>query len=129
MLSRVANCNLLYYGLTNFLLGKFQRLMKSAGRLIFELSTSTPTWSYLKQLHLLAIKQRIVFKILCYAHRQPRVANPVHPLPSWLATDEQPLAKNTQIYTNFHNFFFNLFEKFCYFCKIFVKFLSFINPR
>ena len=38
-------------------------------RLIFPLSPSTPTSSYLKQLHWLTIRQRIIFKILLYAHR------------------------------------------------------------
>ena len=28
----------------------------------------------------------------------------IHPPPP-VATDEQPIAKNTQFYTNFHNFF------------------------
>ena len=69
VLSRVDYCNSLYYGLPNFLLAKLQRIMNSAARLIFRLSPSTPTSSYLKQLHWLTIRQRIVFKILLYAHR------------------------------------------------------------
>ena len=68
MLSRVDNCNSLYYGLPRFLLAKLQRIMNSAARLIFRLSP-TPTSSYLKQLHCLPIRQRIVFKILLSAHR------------------------------------------------------------
>ena len=46
-------------------------------------------------------------------HNPPRTVStlltPLLPIPSpvtpWLATDGQPLAKNTQLYTNFHNFF------------------------
>ena len=69
VLSRFDYCNSLYYGLPNFLFAKLLRIMNSAARLIFRLSPSTPTSSYLKQLHWLPIKQRIVFKILLYAHR------------------------------------------------------------
>ena len=69
VLSRVDYCNSLYYGLQNFLLAKLQRTMNSAARLIFPLSPSTRTSSYLKQLHWLPIRQRIVFKMLLYAHR------------------------------------------------------------
>ena len=69
MLSRVDYCNSLYYGLPNFLLAKLRRIMNSAERLIFRLSPSTPTSSYLKQLHWLPIRQRIIFKILLYTHR------------------------------------------------------------
>ena len=60
-----------YFGLTsiNFLLAKLQRIMNSAARLIFRLSPSTPTSSYLKQLHWLPIRQRIIFKVLLYAYR------------------------------------------------------------
>ena len=70
VLSRgVDYCNCLYYGLPNCLLTKLQRIMNAAACLIFRLSPSTPTSSYLKQLHWLQIRQRIVFKILLYAHR------------------------------------------------------------
>ena len=68
MLSPVDYCNSLYYGLPNFLFAKLQRIMNSATRLVFRLSPSTPTL-YLKQLHWMPIRQRIVFKILLYAHR------------------------------------------------------------
>ena len=68
MLSRVDYCNSLYYGLPNFLLAKIQRIMNLAARLIFRLSPSTPISSNLKQLHWLPIRQRIIFKILLYAH-------------------------------------------------------------
>ena len=68
MLSRVDHCNFLYNGLPNFLLAKHQRIMNSAAHLIFRLSPSTPTSSYLKQLRWLPFRQRIVFKILLYAH-------------------------------------------------------------
>ena len=69
VLSRVDYCNSLYYVLPNFLLAKLQRIMNSAARLIFQLASSTPTSSYLRQLHWLPISQRSVFKILLYAHR------------------------------------------------------------
>ena len=48
VLSRVDYCNSLYNGLPNFLLAKPQRIINSALRLIFRLSPSTPTSSYLK---------------------------------------------------------------------------------
>ena len=69
VLSRVDYCNSLYYSLANFLLAKLQRILNSAARLIFRLSPSTPTSSYLQQLHWLPIRQRIIFKILLCAHR------------------------------------------------------------
>ena len=69
VLSRVDYCNWLHYGLPNFLLAKLQRIMNSYARLIFRLSPSTAISSYLKQLHWLPITQRVVFKILLYAHR------------------------------------------------------------
>ena len=43
--------------------------MNYASRLIFRLLLSTPTSSYMKQLHWLPIRQRIVLKILLYVHR------------------------------------------------------------
>ena len=51
VLSRFDYCNSLCYGLPNFLLAKLQRIMNSAALLIFRLSPSTPTSSYLKLLH------------------------------------------------------------------------------
>ena len=69
VLSRVDYCNSRYYGLPNFLIAKLQRIMNSAARLNFRLSPSTPTSSYLKQLHWLPIRQCIIFNILLYSHR------------------------------------------------------------
>ena len=69
VLSRVDYRNSLYYGLPNFLLAKLQGIMNSATRLIFRFSPSTPTSTYLKQLHWLPNRQHIIFKIILYAHR------------------------------------------------------------
>ena len=91
VLSRVDYCKSLYYGLPIFLSAKLQRIMKSAARLIFLLSPSTPTSSYLKQLPWLPIRQRILFKIFLYAHRFGH-----HPgkLPLYLA---ELMKRNTMI--------------------------------
>ena len=68
MLSRVEYCKLLYYGLPNFISKNSanNELCRAFGFLIV---TSAPTSSYLKQLHWLPIRQRIIFKILLYVHR------------------------------------------------------------
>ena len=97
---RVDYCNSLYYGLPNFLLAKLQRIMNSAGRLIFRLPPSTPTSSYLKQLHWLPIRQRIVFKILLYAHHF------IHQ-PGKLALHLSELMKRNMMVTS-SQYFYNL---------------------
>ena len=94
----------LYDGLPNFLLAKLQRIMNSAARLIFRLSPSTASSSYLKQLHWLPIK-RHVFKILLYAHRfiyQPGK------LPLYLSE----LMKRNTMFTRSQYFYNSLFPKF-----------------
>ena len=105
VLSRVDYCNFLYYRLPNFLLAKLQRIMNSAARLIFRLSPSTPTSSYLKQLHWLPIRQRIVFKILLYAHRF--IHQPAK-LPLYLS---ELMKRNTMV-TRSHYFYNLLVPKF-----------------
>ena len=106
MLSRVDYCNSLYYGLQNFLLVKLQRIMNYAARLIFRLSPSTPTSSYLKQLHWLPIRQRIVFKILLCAHRF------VHQPPKLPLYLSELMKRNTMVTSS--QYFYNLLvPKFC----------------
>ena len=46
---------------------------------------------------------------------QPQLHPPPPPAPITVATDEQPIAENTQFYTNFSRIFFKLFENFCHF--------------
>ena len=43
--------------------------MNSACRLIFKLSPGSPTANYIKELHWLPMKQRILYKILLFGHR------------------------------------------------------------
>ena len=72
--------------------------MNSAAPLIFRLSPSTPTSSYLKQLHWLPIRQRIIFKILLYADRFVRQPGK---LPLYLSD----LSKRNTIVTRSHYFY------------------------
>ena len=48
---------------------KLQRIMNSACRLIFRLSPCSPTANYIKKLHWLPMKQRILNKIPLFGHR------------------------------------------------------------
>ena len=46
-----------------------QRIMNSACRPISRLSPGSPTANYIKELHWLPMKQRILYKILLFGHR------------------------------------------------------------
>ena len=48
---------------------KLRRIMNSACRLTFRLSPGSPTANYIKELHWLPMKQRILYKILLFGHR------------------------------------------------------------
>ena len=69
MLSRPDYCNSLYYGLPVYIIQKLERIMNSACRLIFRLSPGSPTANYIKELHRLPMKQRILYKILLFGYR------------------------------------------------------------
>ena len=69
IISRLHYCNSLYYGLPAVLHGKIQRIMNCACRLIFRLSPGTPISRFIKQLHLLPVQKRVLFKILIFGHR------------------------------------------------------------
>ena len=68
ILSRLANCNSLYYGLPEYIIQKLQCIMNSASRLIFRLTPGSPTVNYIKKLPWLPMKQRILYKILLFCH-------------------------------------------------------------
>ena len=68
VISRLDYCNSLYYGLSANSIQKLQRIMNSAC-LIFRLSPGSPTANYIKQLHWLPMKQRVLYKILLFGHR------------------------------------------------------------
>ena len=69
ILSRLDYCNSLYYGLPVYFIQKFQRIVNSVCRLIFSLSLGSLTANYIKDLHWLPMKQRILYIILPFGHR------------------------------------------------------------
>ena len=69
ILTRLDYCNLLYYGLPEFLLQKLQPIMNFACKLIVRLSPGTLTLDFIKQLHWLSVRKRILFKTLRTGHR------------------------------------------------------------
>ena len=69
ILSRHDYCYSLYYGLPVYFLQKLQRLINSACRLNFRLSFGSPTTNYIKQFHMLHMKQRVHCKILLFGQR------------------------------------------------------------
>ena len=63
ILSRLYYCNSLYYGLPVYIVQKSQRIMNSACHLILGRSHGSPSANYIKELHWLPMKQRIIYKI------------------------------------------------------------------
>ena len=69
ILTRLYYCNLLYYGLPDFLLQKLQPVMNFACKLIFRLSPGTPTLYFIKRLQWLSVRKRIIFETILTGHR------------------------------------------------------------
>ena len=103
VLSRVDYCYSLCYGLPNFVIESIAKIELCRA---FDLSISTFKISLLKQLHCLSISQRIVFKVLLYAHQfihQPGK------LPLYLS---ELMTRKTRV-TRSQYFYNLLFTKFC----------------
>ena len=66
--SRPDYFNSLYYGLHVYIIQKRQRILTSACRLIIRLSTDSPTENYIKELHWLPMKPRVLYKVLLFRH-------------------------------------------------------------
>ena len=63
VLSRLDYCNNLLYRCSQFFIKKLQKVQNCAVRLIFNLRRRTSTSRYLKRLHFLPVKFRIIYKI------------------------------------------------------------------
>ena len=67
--SKIDYCNTLLYGCPNYVIQKLQNIQNSSVRLIKKL----PKWAHIsnerKNLHFLAIRHRISFRICCYVHK------------------------------------------------------------
>ena len=68
ILSRLDYYNSLYYGLPVDIMQNLQPIINSVS-LIFRLSPGSPTEIYIKQLHLLPMKQRVLYRILLFGQR------------------------------------------------------------
>ena len=69
ILSRIDYCNSLYFGLSNYDLGRLQKVQNSAVRFIFGRGRKSHTTSLLKKVHFLPVRYRIHFKIALLAYK------------------------------------------------------------
>ena len=76
--SRLDTCNSLLHGLNKTQLIRLQRLQNTAARLVTLTRKCTHITPILKQLHLLPIEQRIVFKISMFVFKTIHCVSPVY---------------------------------------------------
>ena len=69
IISRLDTCNSLLYGISTKELNRLQRLQNSCARLIFGLRKSASVSNIFHEFHWLPIKNRILFKILCFVFK------------------------------------------------------------
>ena len=64
LVSKIDNCNSLFYGISEYELNRLQKLQNAFARLIFKKKKSDHVTDLLKTLHWLPVRQRIVYKNL-----------------------------------------------------------------
>ena len=71
VLSRIDNCNILYYGMSADNMGKLQRVQNSAARLACKVNICDRIRSndLFHKLHWLRVRERVAFKVLVTAHK------------------------------------------------------------
>ena len=78
VISRLDYCNVLYYGLPNYILKKMQNVFNRAARLIKGLSPRERITPVLIELHWLPVKARIIFKMCVLTYQALRFGKPMY---------------------------------------------------
>ena len=69
IMSKLDNCNSLYYGIPEYEINRLQKLQNSCARLIYNRKRSDHVSDLFAELHWLPVKQRIIFKILLFVFK------------------------------------------------------------
>ena len=69
VISKIDYCNSLLIGCPQYLLDKVQRIQNTAARIVTRCRRSTHISPFLKDLHWLPVRQRVQYKILCFAYK------------------------------------------------------------
>ena len=69
IISKVDNCNSIYYGISEYEINRLQKLQNSCARLIYNKKKYDHVSELFADLHWLPIKPRIVFKILLFVYK------------------------------------------------------------
>ena len=78
IVSKIDNCNSLFYGINEYEIAKLQKLQNSCARLIYNRKRSDHVSDLFVELHWLPVKQRILFKILLFVYKIFLNACPVY---------------------------------------------------
>ena len=78
IMSKLDNCNSLYYGIPEYEINRLQKLQNSCARLIYNRKRSDHVSDLFAELHWLPVKQRIIFKILLFVFKIFHDVSPVY---------------------------------------------------